>query len=363
MKWSASILVMTAALIAPEPVTTGAEMRGDESAKQYLSALDDAQVPASSAPKTQTKSTAPTLMPVVDRGDVARVQVLLAQGADPNEFEVIRGALLGPGFTSKSPLLLAVKRKDEPMVRLLLAHGARARWRDANGMTVAEVARARKINDSLIELLSNAEKREFSLIPEWPLPEPLALAALRRVAGTKNDATAGERLDSKLLRRVGDIVAVLTRTWTRPRDRPPVLAWSLTRDVNSLEWAIQNGSNEVLTAVVADLDTKRQDCLSSPDGAFGEVKISVRTLLTDGTERRGLRIRYIERFYWDLLPTVPAVASQWKELAATTSVVAEPLTAGDYMIVARSADGKDLSEAKPISVSRNRTAQFDVSLR
>jgi hypothetical protein len=342
MKWPASILVMTAALIAPEPVT--------------------AQVPASTAPRTQTKSTAPTLMPAVDRGDIARVQVLLAQGADPNEFEVIRGAF-GPGFTSKSPLLLAVKRNDEPMVRLLLAQGARARWRDANGMTVAEVARSRKINDSLIELLSNAEKRDFSLIPEWPLPEPLALAALQRVAGTKNGATAGERLDSKLLRRVGDIVEVLRRTWTRPKDRPPVLAWSLTRDVNSLEWAIQNGSNEVLTAVVADLDTKRQDCLSSPDGAFGEIKISVRTLLTDGTERRGLRIRYIERFYWDLLPTVPAVAGQWKELAATTSVVAEPLTAGDYMIVARSADGKDLSEAKPISVSRNRTAQFDVSLR
>ena len=286
---------------------------------------------------------------------MANVQALLAQGADRNEFQVMRAPLSGPfGFTSKSPLLLAVKKGDEPMARLLLAQGARARWRDADGMTVAEVARARKGSQSLIDLLSNAEKREFGLVPEWPLPERLALAALDHIAGgAYRDATTRERLDPKVLLRIRDIVEVLTRTWTRPRERPPVLAWSLTRDVNSLEWALQNGSNELLTAVAADLDTKRQDCLSSPDGAFGEVKISVRTILADGSERRGLRIRYIERFYWDLLPTVPAVASQWKELAATTSVVAEPLTAGDYMIVARSADGKDLSEAKPISVSRN----------
>jgi hypothetical protein len=156
---------------------------------------------------------------------------------------------------------------------------------------------------------------------------------------------------------------VFTRTWIPPRERPPVLAWSLTRDVNSLEWAIEIGKNDTLAAVVADLETKRQDCLCSPDGAFGEVKISVRTLLGDGTERRGLRVRYIERFYWDLLGTVPMVANQWKELAATTAVVAEPLTAGDYIIVARSSDGKDISEAKHISVRRNGTTQFDVSLR
>ena len=320
--------------------------------------------PTATAPQPTAKPTEPLLMPAVERGDLTAVRTLLASGADPNEFEVSRNAnVAGNSVTSRSPLLLAVERGHEPIVRLLLSHGARARWRDGNGMTVAEVARARKSSDAVVELLSGAEAREFTLVPEWPLPEPLALAALSKIARSYGDGTARQKLDPKLLERVGAIVEVLGRTWRRPRDRPPVLWWSLTRDVNTLEWAITNGKNETLAAVVADLETKREDCLSSPDGAFGEVKISVRTLLGDGTERRGLRIRYIERFYWDLLAAMPAVANQWKELAATTAVVAEPLTAGDYMIVARSPDGKDLSEAKQISVKRNSTTQFDVSLR
>src|SRR6185295_2978410 len=260
-------------------------------------------------------------------------------------------------------LLLAVKRGNEPIARLLLSHGARARWLDGNGMTVAEAARAAKSSDALVKLLSAAEAREFTLVPEWPLPELLSLAALSKIAGSHGAATARQQLDPELVSRVDAIVGVLARRWPRGRERPPMFAWSLTRDVNSLEWAMANGRNETLAAVVADLEAKRQDCMSSPDGAFGEVKISVRTLLGDGTERRGLRIRYIERFYWDLLATMPTVASQWKELAVTTAVVAEPLTAGEYMIVARSQDGKDLSEVKPISVRRNGTTQYDVSLR
>jgi hypothetical protein len=322
------------------------------------------QVPRGAALQPTAQRANRVLIAAVERGDVNAVAALLAKGADPNEFEVSSiGTIGGVLLISKSPLLLAVEDGNEPMVRLLLSHGARARWRDGNGMTVAEVARRRKSGQKLVDLLSLAEEREFTLVPEWPLPGPLALAALATIAQSHGDATAREQLDRKLLQRVGGIVRVLTTTWPRGVVRPPVLAWSLTRDVNSLEWAIRNRKNETLAAVVAGLETKQQDCLTSPDGAFGEVKISVRTVLGDGTERRGLRIRYIERFYWDLLATVPTLANQWKELAATTLVVAEPLTAGDYIIVARSPDGKDLSEAKPISVSRGGTTQFDVSLR
>jgi hypothetical protein len=301
-------------------------------------------------------------MAAVERGDVAAVQALIAQGADPNESRVQRNSSVG--FVSESPLLAAVERDDEPMVRVLLSAGAHARWRDATGRTLADVGRSRGGKGSLIGMLAAAEQREFSLVPDWPLPEPLALAALRNVAATYGDPTARHRLDPKLLEHVERSVEVLARQWPTPlRDRPPALAWSLTRNVNSLEWAIQSGSNELLASVVADLETKRQDCDSSPDGTFGEVKVSVRTLLQDGSERKGLLIRYIERFYWDLRATVPAVAKQWKEFASTTAVVGEPLPAGDYVIIARSADGKDLSEARFISVSRNRSLQFDVPLR
>src|SRR5262249_23043197 len=135
------------------------------------------------------------------------------------------------------------------------------------------------------------------------------------------------------------------------------------RDVNALEWAIERADNELLKTVADDLETKLQDCLSSPERAFGEVKISIRTFLSDGSERPGLRIRYIERFFWDLLSKAPSIVSQWKEFAAATAVLEEPVPAGDYVLIARSADGRDLSEAKPISVSRNRSTRFDLVLR
>ena len=64
-----------------------------------------------------------------------------------------------------------------------------------------------------------------------------------------------------------------------------------------------------------------------------------------------------------LLSTVPAVANQWKEFASTTAIRGEPLPAGDYVIIARSADGKDLSGERFISVSRNRSQQFYVPLK
>ena len=365
MKWSTSILAMTVAtLVGVNPPITAADATSGGPVRSHAAVLHDAQAAATTAPQTKNSPGVTTLMPVVRRGDLAGVQALLAQGADPNEYDVRREPLLEHGFRSESPLLLAVERGDEPMVRLLLSVGARARWRDARGQTLAELARSRRSSDSLIDLLSRAGEREFSLIPDWPLPEPLALAALRHVAGTYGDATARQRLDLERLRRIDQIVDVLAKLWPpRLRERPPSLGWSLTRNVNSLEWAIRNGNNEMLAAIVADLETKRQDCLSSPDGAFGEVKISVRTILPDGAERRGLVIRYIERFYWDLRLSAPAVASQWKELAGTTAVVAEPVPAGDYIIVARSADGKNVSEERPISVSRNRSTQFEVPLR
>jgi hypothetical protein len=60
---------------------------------------------------------------------------------------------------------------------------------------------------------------------------------------------------------------------------------------------------------------------------------------------------------------VPDLAKEWREFGSVSAIVGEELTAGDYVIVARSADGKDLSEVKPISVSTNKLTQFDLVLR
>jgi hypothetical protein len=306
------------------------------------------------------------LMAAVRRQDEAGVRQLLQKGADPNEISVTLTKPSESRQTDKfeSPLLVAVRQGNDAIARLLLDAGARVRWRDGRGRTTAELAAALNRSESLRARLSQAEQREFTLTPDWSLPELVALMALENIARTYGSPQARAQMDTHRLRRIGEIAEILWRRWPTPAPpRSPSLASSLTRDVNSLEWAIQRADNDVLRTVADDLETKLQDCLSSPERAFGEVKISVRTLLPDGTERRGLRVRYVERFFWDLLAKVPDVASQWKEFAAATAVVEEPVPAGDYVIVARSSDGRDLSEAKPISVSRNRSTRFDLILR
>jgi hypothetical protein len=324
-------------------------------------------MPAAATPTaSQFELAISPLMAAVRRHDEADVRKLLRKGADPNEINVTVNAPSDSRQVDKfeSPLLVAVRQGDEGIARLLLEAGAHARWRDGRGRTLAQLAAALNRSESLRAFLEEAERREFTLTPDWSLPELVALMALENIARTYGTPAARARMDRNRLHRIGAIAEILRQRWPSPPPRrPPSLASSLTRDVNALEWAIQRADNDALTTVAGDLETKLQDCLSSPERAFGEIGISIRTLLSDGSERQGLRVRYLERFFWDLLEKVPDVASQWKEFAAATAVVEEPIPAGDYVIVARSADGRDLSDAKPISVSRNRSTRFDLILR
>ncbi len=300
--------------------------------------------------------------------DLASVQLLLQRGADPNEASS-NVPSVSRGFTRvaphSAPLLSAAEHGNDRMMAMLVAAGARARVRDGRGRTPREVALVRG-QEAIAKALAEIEQREFTLVPGWALPERVALYAISQIARTSGSRESRKALDPELLRRVEGEADLMNVTWRPPKDaasRPAVFAWSLTTLVNALEWAVQTGDNQLLRNVADDLSTKREDCRTRPDGLFGHVDVSVRAVRPDGTEQRGVQVRYLERFFWDLIDKVPAVANQWREFARVTTIMNEPLAAGDYVIVARSPAGKDLSDVKPISISRNRPVQFDLVLR
>jgi ankyrin repeat protein len=319
----------------------------------------------SGAPGTQTAPSVPAgeLTRAASRGDAATVEALLRQGANANEGDIERGLPTLTSFTSSSPLLVAVKRNHEAVARMLLAAGASARWRESTGETIADLAVRRRLGSpELREALTTAAKREATLVPAFPLPEPLAVAALRFVAASGVKASPTPRVDAKQLRNIEQMALYLSQRWPpRLRERSPELAWSLTKNLNALEWAIANRDEALLDRVVEDLKIKRQDCATSPEGAFDVVNVSIHALLPDGTERRGLRVRYIERLYFDLLPGRPALETRWREFAGATAVDDEPLPAGNWVVAIRTPDG--LSGDAKVSVSRFGPKRIDVALQ
>ena len=321
------------------------------------------------APTVAGRTPAPAAVPAgeltraASKGDAARVESLLRQGANANEGDIERGLPSLTSFTSLSPLLVAVKRNHEPIARMLLAAGASARWRESNGETIAEQAERRRLGSpALREALTTAANREATLVPAFPLPEPLAVAALRFVAAGALKASPAPRVDTRQLRNVEQMALYLSQRWPpQLRQRSPELAWSLTRNLNALEWAIANGDDALLADVTEDLAVKKQDCATSPEGAFDVVNVSIHALLPDGSERRGLRVRYIERLYFDLLPGRPALEGRWREFAGATAVDDEPLPAGNWVVAIRTPDG--LSGDAKVSVSRFGPKRIDVALQ
>lgn len=201
---------------------------------------------------------------------------------------------------------------------------------------------------------------DLPLLPQSPLPDDVAIDAIRLAA---DRAASRKDLNGDDLATISKSTRVMVSGWDGRPPRQPVADWALTRILHTLEWAIQNGDATTLKSLAGDMAAKADDCRASPNGRFGEVLVTIRTVLPDGREQKGLQVRYIERFYFDLLKKVPTLASRWQEFATVSAIDGAPLTAGEWMIVARSADGREISEAKLISVGGKRPAKFDLSLK
>jgi hypothetical protein len=199
-----------------------------------------------------------------------------------------------------------------------------------------------------------------TLVPESPLPDDVAITSIRTLA---DSAPLGNQLELEDLITISQSARVMQSGWNGRAPRRPVDDWALTRILKTLEWAIRQGDGAIVKSLASDMRAKADDCRISPSGRFGDVTVAIRTVLPDGTEQQGLRVRYIERFYFDLLKKVPALASRWQEFPTVSAIAGAPLTAGDWMIVARAPDGREISDAKPISVGGKRPAKFDLLVR
>ena len=199
-----------------------------------------------------------------------------------------------------------------------------------------------------------------TLVPESPLPDDVAITSIRTLA---DSAPLGNQLELEDLLTISQSARVMQSGWNGRPPRRPVDDWALTRILRTLEWAIRQGDGAILKTLASDMRAKADDCRISPSGRFGDVSVAIRTVLPDGRERHGLQVRYIERFYFDLLKKVPALASRWQEFPTVSAIAGAPLTAGDWMIVARAPDGREVSDAKPISVGGKRPAKFDLLVR
>ncbi len=197
------------------------------------------------------------------------------------------------------------------------------------------------------------------MVPASPLPDDVAIKGILAAADRARSRTD---LNGEDLGTISESTRVMASGWKGRPPRQPAEDWALTKILHTLEWAIQNGDAATLKALALDMTAKADDCRSRPEGKFGDVMVTIRTVLPDGREQKGLQVRYIERFYFDLLKKVPTLASRWQEFATVSAIDGAPLTAGDWMIIARSADGREISEPKPISVGGTRPAKFDLPL-
>jgi hypothetical protein len=303
----------------------------------------------------------PPLLTAAAANDTQAVDLLLARGANPNEQS---GPGAGPFITGqtqvRTALMHAAMHGNEAMVRRLLAAGARALARSEEGFTASEYAfhwghaRTRAI-------LREAEEAEYSPVARHLLAEEVALRTIEHLAVDAPPQVV-TTFSPGLLAQIQDDAAAMMSDWGAPvAARDDELAWSLTRLATAFEWALHTVDVELARGVAEDLAAKRKDCDARPERRFGTVKISVRTL-DGGSERMGVQVRYVEGFYFALLPRRPDLASLWREFPRVSAILDEPLPAGDYVMVAW-AGGRAISEPKPISVGRNRSTRFDLVLR
>lgn len=296
-------------------------------------------------------------------GDTAGVQQLLARGADPNSGRNARQSTVARRIVNvETPLIVAAARGNEAMVRTLLEAGARTSltW-TGEGASPSQVARQRG-HQGTARVLKEAEQAEFGPSAVGYVEEDIALRRIQYLARNPGDISSGWAPSSGVLQRIARDAAWMDRNWTGAFvQRDQSFALTLTHLARAFEWALYTSDSKLLGIVADDVGTKRRDCQTSGEGRFGTVRISVRTL-ANASERQGLQVRYLERIFFDLLEKRPELQKQWREFATVSAIRDEPIIAGDYVLVAW-ADGKPVSDAKAISVGRDRPTQFDLVIR
>jgi hypothetical protein len=259
----------------------------------------------------------PGLAQAVQSGNVDAVRTLLAGGADPN----VRDA---QGTTA---LMLAARKEDLAMIKLLLQAGARSFWRDVEGKPAYE-------QPGLSTPVRTVLKEAFLL--DQPDLENLASAVTVQspitvlVECVRQMPTRGDREWKSLLKQ-------LTRAamWLRARpwdyDRlPEDYKRSLTLTIYALDKAARTKSKPLLRAVALDIQLKRDDCAArGPNSAGDDVAFRVLTVDFPKASAPGWIVRF--RHVLDFRP------GDWERFQTPTDAVRR-LPPGPYRMYVESPD-------------------------
>jgi hypothetical protein len=325
-------------------------------------AVVDLLVKAGADPRARTRQNVTPPLLAARANDRASVDLLLTRGADPNITHTRNDATTFAERRAivETPLTWAASHGNTGMIRALLDAKARVLVWTSDGTTPSQAAR-RKGHHEAHRLLDAAEKSEYAPVPTVVAGESIALQRIRHLTLNPGEISPGLAIDNALTKRMTGDVEAMTRRW-RVIPREESFAWTMTRLATAMEWALHTKDADLIRAVADDLSTKRRDCDSRPEGRFGAVKISVRTVSSDASERQGFRVRYLEQFFFDLLKKKPDLESQWREFGMVSAIKGEPLAAGDYVLVAWG-DGKAVSDPKRISIGRELPTLFDLVVR
>jgi len=245
--------------------------------------------------------------------------------------------------------MAAVKDADAESARLLMQHGAKVRRWGAAGSTLDVVPQ--QASQLRAELQARYEA-ELSELPVSPVPPKTAITGMENLLRRAQSPDAAAA------------VQLFRQRWkprTGPAPVPDLLAIGLTRDLYALDVAVWRKDAALMQRVAEDLKIKAEDCASREEGLAANVPVTIRTIGQSG-EISGLRLRYVERFLWDLRDVVRGFDTQWHECSRLSAAVKEPVLAGDYVVVAIAKDGR-ISEPKFIEVAKNRPSMFEVAVQ
>lgn len=317
------------------------------------------------------------------------IRFLLAHGADANTRDKSGGtsleaavqndcqACLAPLFqahadsnlaSDETPLMIAVERNKRAEVDSLLTNGARVwLWSSSGRTTLDFVDNAG--DPEIARLLRVKWAEEVRTPPSRPLPAAVSLNALRW-----RSWQIQSQPDSRIkIGRMGYSAFVLWRSWDRmnrsengrqqkARLSDSNFSKSLSRDVYILDLAYRTNSQALFDAVSSDLAIKAEDCDARNEGLGGDVPLTIKAI-RNGEELKGWRVRYVERFIWDLQHDLGSFNSQWQECAGLSTIEDEPIPAGSYVMVVRSPDGSQTSEPKLVDVSSVKPRRIAIAVQ
>jgi hypothetical protein len=317
-----------------------AAVKGGVNAQQVALARGHA---ATAALLAQAEGLGARLIQAATEGHDAVVRQLLVVGA-PANFADERGT---------TALMIAGRNGDLGMLQFLLSRGADPSARDAQGLTVFELAeRSPETGKHVVAFLLDRGLTRSAPRVAATSQSPQVIASLRALEGVLARVPPASPSLRQAQRRANNALAqlrALSANW--PAESPEDYRVNLVTDLSALEAALRLGDVESLAATVQalaeDLEIKLEHCTRSGGKLGGAVTVRVRTL--QGSEE----IKSWQVFYMPKVLEAAENASPdlFPQLSSPTE---EALVPGRYVMWVRDPTTSKVGERTVVKVGEGK---------